>query len=69
MPNIRLHDGRTLNEALRDGGHVLAGPEDGLPGRVLVRPDGYVAAVGRGGDHGAIDDDMQTVRAFAPSSR
>ncbi|TNM38265.1 FAD-binding monooxygenase [Nocardioides albidus] len=46
MPNIRLHDGRTLHEALRAGLPVLAGPADGLPASVLVRPDGYVAAVG-----------------------
>ncbi len=68
MPNIRLHDGRTLNQALRDGEYVIAGPEDGLPGRVLVRPDGYVAAVGRDVDHAAIDSAMQTVRTLAPSS-
>jgi len=68
MPNIRLHDGRTLNQALRDGEHVLAGPEDGLPGRALVRPDGYVAAVGRGDDHAAIDNYRQTVRTLATSS-
>lgn len=68
MPNIRLQDGRTLNEALRDGEHVLAGPGDGLPGRVLVRPDGYVAAVGRDVDHAAIANYMQTVRTLASSS-
>lgn len=67
MPNIRLHDGRTLHEALRGGEHVLAGPEDGLPGRVLVRPDGYVAAVGRDDDNSAIDDYLQTARRLAPS--
>lgn len=69
MPNIRLHDGRTLIEALRDGEHVLAGPDDGLPGRVLVRPDGYVAAIGRDGDSSAIDDYLQIVRTLAPSGR
>ncbi len=69
MPNIPLHDGRTLNEALRDGEHVVVGPEDGLPGRALVRPDGYVAAVGRGRDHATIDAYMETVRTFAPSRR
>lgn len=62
MPNVRLHDGCTLHEALRHGEHVLAGPEDGLAGEVLVRPDGYVAAVGRGGDHAAIDAYLATVR-------
>jgi 2-polyprenyl-6-methoxyphenol hydroxylase-like FAD-dependent oxidoreductase len=65
MPNIRLHDGRTLNQALRDGEHVLVGPEDGLPGRALVRPDGYVAVVGRADDHAAIDNYLQTVRSLA----
>jgi 2-polyprenyl-6-methoxyphenol hydroxylase-like FAD-dependent oxidoreductase len=69
MPNIRLHDGRTMNEALRDGEHVLAGPDDGLPGRVLVRPDGYVAAIGRDGHSSAIDDYLQTVRTLAHSGR
>ena len=69
MPNIRLHDGRTINEALRDGEHLLAGPDDGLPGRVLVRPDGYVAAIGRDSDSPAIDDYLQTVRTLAPSAR
>lgn len=69
MPNIRLHDGRTMNEALRDGEHVLAGPGDRLPGRVLVRPDGYVAAIGRDGDSSAIDDYLQTVRTLVPSGR
>ena len=67
MPNLRLHDGRTLHEALRDGEHVLVGPEDGLPGRVLVRPDGYVAAVGRVGDHATIDDYLASVRPSALS--
>ncbi len=66
MPNIRLRDGRTLREALREGEHVLAGPEDGLPGGVLVRPDGYVAAVGRRGDRAAIDRYLQTVLVPAP---
>lgn len=69
MPNIRMRDGRTINEALRDGEHVLAGRDDGLPGRVLVRPDGHVAAVGRDDDSAAIDDYLQTMRAFATSSR
>lgn len=69
MPNIRLHDGRTMNQALRDGEHVLAGPDDGLPGRVLVRPDGYVAAIGRNGHSSAIDDYLQTVRPLAPGVR
>lgn len=68
MPNIRLRDGRTLNEALRDGELVLAGPEDGLPGHVLVRPDGYVAAVGRGVDHAAFDNYLQTVGTLAPTT-
>ena len=69
MPNIRMRDGRTINEALRGGEHVLAGPEDGLPGRVVVRPDGYVAAIGRDGDSAAIDAYLQTVRTLAPSGR
>jgi hypothetical protein len=47
---------------------VLVGPDDGLPGRALVRPDGYVAAVGRGDDHAAIDNYRQTVRTLATSS-
>lgn len=45
MPNIRLHDGRTVREALRDGEYLRVGREDGLRGEVLVRPDGYVASV------------------------
>lgn len=49
MPNVRLHDGRTLHEALRVGEHVRLGAEDGFRGQVLVRPDGYVAAVARPG--------------------
>lgn len=69
MPNIPLHDGRTLHQALRDGEHLVVGPEDGLPGRALVRPDGYVAAVGRSGDHVTIDGYLETVRAVAPSHR
>jgi len=69
MPNIRLRDGRTLHEALRDGDHVLAGPADGLPGRALVRPDGYVAAVDRDGDNATLYDYEQTVRTLAPSGR
>ena len=69
MPNIRLHDGRTINEALRAGEHVLAGPDDGLPRQVLVRPDGYVAAVGRDGHSSAIEDYLQIVRTLAPSGR
>jgi 2-polyprenyl-6-methoxyphenol hydroxylase-like FAD-dependent oxidoreductase len=69
MPNIRLHDGRTINEALRDGEHLLAGPDDGLPGRVLVRPDGYVAAIGRDTYSKAIDEYLHTVRTPAPSIR
>ena len=68
MPNIRLHDGRPVNQALRDGEHVLAGPEDGLPGRALVRPDGYVAAVERDGDHAAIDNYRQRLRTLTTSS-
>lgn len=68
MPNIRLHDGRTLHEALRAGEHVLAGPEDGLPGRVLVRPDGYVAAVGRPDDRSMPGHRGQTMRALSPSN-
>lgn len=54
MPNVRLHDGRTLHETLRDGEYVVAGPEDGLAGHVLVRPDGYVAAVARGDEASAV---------------
>ncbi|WP_343994947.1 FAD-dependent monooxygenase, partial [Terrabacter terrae] len=69
MPNIRLRDGRTILGALRDGEHVLAGPDDGLPGRVLIRPDGHVAATGRDGDRAAIDDYLHTVRTLALSSR
>jgi hypothetical protein len=69
MPNVRLHDGRTLHETLRDGEYVVAGPEDGLAGQVLVRPDGYVAAIGRDGHSSAIDDYLQTVRTLAPSGR
>jgi 2-polyprenyl-6-methoxyphenol hydroxylase-like FAD-dependent oxidoreductase len=69
MPNIRMADGRTLRESLRDGYHVLAGPDEGLPGRVLVRPDGYVAAVGRDGHSPAIDEYLETVRAPALSGR
>ena len=68
MSNIRLRDGRTLHEALRDGNHVLAGPEDGLLGRALVRPDGYVAAVDRDGDKAAIYDYEQAVRTLASST-
>ena len=35
----------------------------------LVRPDGYVAAVGRGDDHAAIDYYRQAMRTLATSSR
>ena len=69
MPNVRMRDGRTINEALRHGEHVLAGPADGLPGRVLVRPDGHVAAIGRDNDSTAIDDYLQTMSPFATGSR
>jgi 2-polyprenyl-6-methoxyphenol hydroxylase-like FAD-dependent oxidoreductase len=69
MPNVRLRDGRTLHEALRDGEHVLLGRDDGLPGRVLVRPDGYVAAVGRDGDDAAIDGYLRSVGAPARRGR
>lgn len=47
MRNVRLADGRTLREALRDGLHVTVGRADGLRGEVVVRPDGYIASVGR----------------------
>jgi 2-polyprenyl-6-methoxyphenol hydroxylase-like FAD-dependent oxidoreductase len=47
MPNTRLGDGRMLHEALRDGRHAAVGRGDGLRGEVLVRPDGYIASVGR----------------------
>ena len=69
MPNVRLKDGRTLHEALRDGEHVVLGSGDGLPGRVLVRPDGYVGAVGREGDDSAIDDYVCRVRATPQRSQ
>ena len=69
MRNVRMRDGRTINEVLRDGNHVLVGPDDGVPGWVLVRPDGYVAAVGRDGDSASIDDYLQTVRTLALSNR
>jgi 2-polyprenyl-6-methoxyphenol hydroxylase-like FAD-dependent oxidoreductase len=69
MPNIRMRDGRTIHEALRDGQHVLAGPDDRLPGRALVRPDGHVAAIGRDDDSTAIHDYLQAMRAFATSTR
>lgn len=62
MPNI-MTKGRTLHAALRDGEHVLVGPEDGLRGWVLVRPDGYVAAVGPVDDTSAIDDYLREVGA------
>lgn len=44
MPNVKVNGG-SLHEALRGGGYVTLGPDDGMRGWVLVRPDGYVAAV------------------------
>ena len=61
MPNVALHSGLTLHEALRGGEHVRVGPGDGLRGWVLVRPDGYVAAVASADDPGPIDRHLSTV--------
>jgi 2-polyprenyl-6-methoxyphenol hydroxylase-like FAD-dependent oxidoreductase len=69
MPNIRMRDGRTINEALRDGGYLLAGRDDGLPGQVLVRPDGHVAAIGHDDDSASIDDYLQSMSPFVTHSR
>lgn len=54
--------GRTVHEELRYGEHLLVGRDDGLPGCVLVRPDGYVAAVAREDDDAALDDLLRRVR-------
>ncbi|MCJ2180256.1 FAD-dependent monooxygenase [Novosphingobium album (ex Hu et al. 2023)] len=45
MPDMRLSDGRRLFEAMRDGNPVQIVMTDGE--RILVRPDGYVAGVGK----------------------
>lgn len=55
MPNVVVRGG-TLHEALRGGGYVLLGPEDGMGGWILVRPDGYIAAVASTGDRRSLDD-------------
>lgn len=65
MPNIRLYDGRTMNEALREGEHVLAGPDDGLPGR----PSGATVTARRSTSTGLISATCGCVSRCAGSRR